>query len=268
MNPLNYLKGVLRTRGARMDKAAILEDKSLDSIDLQDFASGLNDRSGYYRRAYRSFHNELPQALRDHREYFQSERRGFGEDAFHTLWWLLVKRFQPANFLEIGVYRGQTISLVALLNKLADTPCDIHGISPFSSAGDSVSKYRAEVDYLSDTLANFDHFSLPHPNLLKAYSTDSEAVAHIRSRTWDCIYIDGNHDYEIVRKDWEVCSTNVNPGGLIVLDDSGLTTSYRPPRFATGGHPGPSKLAAELTNSAFAEILQVGHNRVFQKGRA
>ena len=79
------------------------------------------------------------------------------------------------------------------------------------------------------------------------------------------IYIDGNHDYDVVVKDWAACSRATRKGGVIVLDDSGLTTSYRPPPFATGGHPGPSKLATEINPSEFQEILQVGHNRVFLK---
>jgi hypothetical protein len=52
---------------------------------------------------------------------------------------------------------------------------------------------------------------------------------------------------------------------VIVLDDSGLTTAYRPPLFATGGHPGPSRLASELDRSRFREVLQVGHNRAFER---
>jgi hypothetical protein len=50
-----------------------------------------------------------------------------------------------------------------------------------------------------------------------------------------------------------------------VLDDSGLDSRYHPLVFATGGHPGPSKLAQEIHRSQFLELLQVGHNRVFQK---
>jgi hypothetical protein len=79
------------------------------------------------------------------------------------------------------------------------------------------------------------------------------------------IYIDGNHDYEIARQDWELCSRHLSGRGVIVLDDSGLTTSFRPPAFATGGHPGPSRLAQEIDRKEFREVLQVGHNRAFQK---
>ena len=90
-------------------------------------------------------------------------------------------------------------------------------------------------------------------------------VELIKSQSWDLIYIDGNHDYEIVKKDFEVCSSALSPNGLIILDDSSLYTDYSPPRYSTAGHPGPSKLANEIDKNKFKEILAVGHNRVFMK---
>jgi predicted O-methyltransferase YrrM len=152
-----------------------------------------------------------------------------------------------------------------MLQKRNDLAENVTGISPFEAAGDSVTRYQEEVDYLADTLKNFEFFSLSKPNLLKAYSTDKAAAEFIATRSWDCLYIDGNHDYEVAKADWQVCAANVKPGGLIVLDDSGLNTNYHPPIFATGGHPGPSQVAREISRSDFREILQVGHNRVFQR---
>jgi SAM-dependent methyltransferase len=234
------------------------------SLERLNWQRSLTDPTDFYLECLRYFYQQVPAELRQHREYFCAGR-GFGEDAFHVLWHLLFQEFKPANFLEIGVFRGQTISLMALLAKMSATPCEVFGISPFAPAGDSVSKYARDVDYYQDTLANFAHFALPKPNLLRAYSTDPEAVKLIHSRPWDMFYIDGNHDYEIARKDWDECSRAVKAGGIIVLDDAGLTTPYRPPVFATGGHPGPSRIAKEIDPAQFKEVLQVGHNRVFQK---
>jgi hypothetical protein len=250
---------------AKADAGRILCSPEDGQIQLDDFNSSQADPVRYYSRAFRSFHRELPLPFKYHREYFTKEGRGYGEDAFHVMWWHLLNRLRPANFLEIGVYRGQTLSLAALISQLGKFPCEIHGISPFLAAGDSVSEYDENLDYLPDVLSHFDHFSLPHPTLLRAYSTEPAAVTLIQSRKWDCIYIDGSHDYEVVASDWKLCADNVRPGGCIVLDDSGLSTAYRSPRFATGGHPGPSKVASEIDRYAFTEILQVGHNRVFQR---
>lgn len=265
MHPLKYAKGRYVQWCANRARGKLLARDAITSVDPEDFGASLRDPNAYYQRAFQDFHRVLPSELRAHRAYFQAERRGFGEDGFHTMWWRLIRRYRPARFLEIGVYRGQTISLVALIAKLEGLACEVTGISPFTSAGDSVSKYSAEVDYLEDTLAHFRHFNLPEPRLIRAYSTDPDALAVIAAGAWDCMYIDGNHDYDVVRADWTTCSRAVAPGGLIVLDDSGLTTTYKPPAFATGGHPGPSRVAAEIDRSMFQEILQVGHNRVFRR---
>jgi hypothetical protein len=181
------------------------------------------------------------------------------------MWWLIFNRFKPQSFLEIGVYRGQTISLASFLQRQLSISGTVAGVSPFTAAGDSVSRYKGGIDYLEDTKANFAHFRLPEPMLFPAYSTAPEAVEFIRSRLWDCIYIDGNHEYEVALSDWKVCAENVKLGGLVVLDDASLGTNYQPPIFATGGHPGPSRVAAEIDPSKFKEVLRVGHNRVFQR---
>ncbi len=237
----------------------------IEGVDPEDFEASLRDPTRYYLRSFQDFHREVPGAVRAHRTYFSKERRGFGEDAFHAMWWRLIRRYQPKTFLEIGVYRGQTISLVGLIARLESFACDITGISPFTSAGDSVSDYSEEIDYHDDVLRNFQHFDLREPRLVRAFSTEPAARDVIRECPWDCVYIDGNHDYEVVQADWRACADAAAPGGLIVLDDAGLTTSYRPPPFATAGHPGPSRLAEEIDRSRFRELLQVGHNRVFQK---
>ncbi len=268
MNPLKYAKGRYVGWRAHRAQQKLLAHPSITLIEPEDFETSLRDPSAYYQRAFQDFHRVLPEALRAHRRYFEAEGRGFGEDAFHTMWWRLIRRYRPARFLEIGVYRGQTISLVALIAKREGLACEVTGISPFTSAGDSVSQYLTDLDYLEDTRANFRHFDLPEPRLIKAYSTDPEALAVIAAGAWDCIYIDGNHDYDVVCADWTACSRAVARGGLIVLDDAGLTTSYRPPPFATAGHPGPSRVAAEIDRAMFQEILQVGHNRVFRRNDA
>jgi UDP-N-acetylglucosamine transferase subunit ALG13 len=126
-------------------------------------------------------------------------------------------------------------------------------------------RYREHVDYLADTRTNLAHFGLAEPELIRAFSTDTAARGRVARGSWDAIYIDGNHDYEVARADWDLCATHVAPGGIIVLDDSAMDTAYRAPAFATAGHPGPSQVASEINRNEFREILCVGHNRVFQR---
>lgn len=240
--------------------------RDADSSVLDDWGRSLADPTSYYLDCVRCFHGpHFPEEFKKHRSYFRKDQRGFGEDAFHVLWWMIFRELRPQRFLEIGVYRGQTISFAAMLQRALGITGSVTGISPFSAAGDSVSSYRASIDYLHDTQLNFRAFDLTAPELIKAFSTDKIATDLIGREAWDAIYIDGNHDYEIAKADWSACSESVRAGGIIILDDAALGTTYRPPRFATAGHPGPSRLASEIGSFAFREILQVGHNRVFQK---
>jgi methyltransferase family protein len=260
-----YIKNIWPKIAAGRQKKTILQIAGPGELKRSEWARSIGEPTEFYFDCFRYFHHRLPSDLREHRSYFTSQGRGFGEDAFHVMWFLLFREFQPEDFLEIGVFRGQTLSLAALLSRMNKLPGDVCGISPFSSAGDSVSRYRSNVDYFQDTLKNFNHFRLPAPRLVRAFSTDREAEEVIASKQWEMVYIDGNHDYEVARKDWDNCSANLKMGGIIVLDDSSLMTAFRPPVFSTAGHPGPSKLAEEIDSKRFREVLRVGHNRAFQK---
>ena len=263
-----FLGGQLHSARARSAKKKAIKTPRSTSVSRfarVKWADSLNDPTDFYLDCFHLFHQRYFLGLYNHRSYFAKSGRGFGEDSFHVMWWMLLRNLRPVSFLEIGVYRGQTLSLVSLLQRQLRIEGSVVGISPFLPAGDAVSNYCVDIDYLADTLKNFEHFELPAPELLKAYSTDEIAVRRIQDTVWDAIYIDGNHDYEIAKQDWETCASSVRVGGVIILDDSALSTNYRPPAFATGGHPGPSRIADEIDKSRFIEILQVGHNRVFQR---
>lgn len=232
-------------------------------IKINDIKNTFRTRNEEYQYFHHFFWNLAPTWLREHRNYFTQNHRGFGEAAFHSMWFFLFKEFNPKNVLEIGIYRGQTISLFALLSKFFNINSSIHGISPFSASGDSVSVYLSEIDYYNDVLENIKYFDLPIPALHRGFSTDDSMVDIIKSKSWDLIYIDGNHDYEVVKVDYHNCIHNIKPGGLLVFDDSSLYTDFTPPFFSSAGHPGPSKVANEIDVNLFKEILSVGHNRVF-----
>src|SRR5688572_12496275 len=215
MNIRNFLHArCMDVRVLLAQRRVLRQGPPVAAISPTTWPQSISNPREFYLDCFRYFHRCLPPCIKTHRRYFQRKKRGFGEDAFHTMWFLLLREFQPRNFLEIGVYRGQTLSLIALLARHHGFVCEVHGTSPFSSAGDSVSRYCEGIDYYDDTLKNFNFFSLSPPQLLRAYSTDPLARKLITSRSWDLIYIDGNHDYAVARADWELCSAHVRPGGL------------------------------------------------------
>jgi hypothetical protein len=181
------------------------------------------------------------------------------------MWWLLFREFKPRYCLEIGVYRGQMISLWTQLSRLLELDCEVYGISPFSSLGDNVSTYRGDIDYYADTISSFESLGLPLPRLTVARSADEDAVKLMESRRWDLIFVDGSHDYEVVLADCLASSRNLAVGGLLVMDDASLGTSFRPPVFSFAGHPGPSRVAAEFAMKNLTFVGAVGHANVFRR---
>ena len=100
-----------------------------DFSALEDWGRSLADPTGYYLDCVRYFHGpHFPEELKKHRQYFLQGQRGFGEDAFHVMWWMLFREMRPKSFLEIGVYRGQTLSLAALHHRTLGIEGSVTGI--------------------------------------------------------------------------------------------------------------------------------------------
>ncbi len=69
---------------------------------------------------------------------------------------IYFKEFKPKKVLENWSFiEVLTLSLFSLLSQKFNLNTEVHGISPFSPAGDSVSKYLAELDYYEDVNKNF-----------------------------------------------------------------------------------------------------------------
>lgn len=218
-----------------------------------------------YLYLHHYFFHLLPVRARHHRQYFSVQQRGFGENAFHAMWYLLLREYRPGRCLEIGVYRGQTISMWALYGDLLSFDIAVTGISPFSPTGDSVSRYPRSIDYYADTLDNFAKMGLPAPRLIRALSSDAQARDAIAAQAWDLIFIDGNHDYDVAVQDYEACVRALPPGGMLVIDDSSLYTDYVPPWYSFAGHPGPSRIVRDRAAHELIRVATVGHNNIFRK---
>lgn len=219
-----------------------------------------------YRICDEVFATALPEEIRQHRRFFAESGRGFGENAFHAMWWYLFEEFRPTSCLEIGVHRGQTCSLWGLIGRLQSARVAVHAISPFDGSGDSVSRYENRIDYEREVIAVYRQFAGAEITPVRAWSTDATARSHITARKWDVIYIDGSHDYDVVRQDVELAAGALAAGGILVMDDSSLYRDIRFLRGAFRGHPGPSRVAQEVADVLLRRVAIVGHNTVYTKG--
>jgi predicted O-methyltransferase YrrM len=87
----------------------------------------------------------------------------------------------------------------------------------------------------------------------------------MKKNSFDCIYIDGSHDYEVVLADYRNSVASLKPGGILVMDDSSLGTDFSPPKFSFAGHPGPSRVAREFADRELVFLAGVGHQNVYRR---
>jgi hypothetical protein len=224
-----------------------------DWKDIPEAHKELNER-------FEGMVNNTPY-LRLHRDWVQDNVFGFGERSFHWMWLLLIDEMpNDFNFLEIGVFRGQVISLIRLISNVVGKQPNIYGITPLDST-DGV----WESNYEQDLKTIHDKFDLGETyNIIKGLSTDEKIITEANERQYDIVYIDGGHSYDVVKADLANYLPMIKIGGYLVTDDS--AKKYKMPFNYFSGIDDVSRVVDEvLPNDSFKELFNVVHNRVFQK---
>lgn len=224
----------------------------------------LLSRTEVYKYFETQFRFCSSQFLWKHNSFFKQLERGFGEPAFHAAWHHIFGEFAPKKCLEIGVYRGQIISLWSILSNKFGFSCSIYGVTPLLPIGDSVSKY-ININFRTDIKSNFEYFKLREATIVAQLSSSPSAKEVIRNGNWDLIYIDGSHDYDDVYSDYICALSGLSPDGILALDDSSLFLDEIKGNKAFSGHSGPSLICQELAINELNHILSVGHLNFFQR---
>lgn len=222
---------------------------------------------------YQAFLNEVlnTQYLLSHRRHVEANKLGFGDMAFHYMWKVLLDevadKFDTVHFMEIGVFKGQVLSLVPMICEHENHPYDFVGVSPLSNAGDKFSKYPDD-DYESIVAGMCKKFGVDfnmNENMIKGYSTDPKIIDKIKQRLFNLVYIDGSHDYADVVSDIKVVDSVLEVGGYVVFDDASKFLNM--PKGIWRGHVDVSKAVRDVVerNDSYKEVFACGHNRVFRK---
>lgn len=227
--------------------------------------------------------------LAEHRRHVEAHQLGFGDPAFHAMWRGLMlaaaMRFGRVRALEIGVFKGQVISLWALLAKTLALPIQIAAISPLAGSVAprpgfwSALRYRvdrrfrehidngnfyADDDYEAAIRGLFERFGLDFSAvaLHRGYSTDPLLRARLGEERFEVVYVDGDHSYEGARQDFLTYGPKVVPGGWLIADDASCDL---PGSRFWKGHPAVSRAVTVLPELGFRNVLNVGHNRIYQR---
>ena len=199
--------------------------------------------------------------LNDHRDWVANHMFGFGEKSFHWMWKCLVDAMPTDfSFLEVGVFRGQVLSLIELLASYTQRKSRRWGVTPLSPIGIGwESDYGKDIELLHDT------FNIPKDySIIQYNSTDPKAIEEASKRMYDIVFIDGGHDYETVKSDLKHYTPLVKEGGYLVIDDSAC--KFHMPFGYFQGIAEVCKAVDEvLPNTQFEELFCVVHNRVFKK---
>jgi hypothetical protein len=227
--------------------------------------------------------------LARHRRHIEEKKLGFGDPAFHALWLLLLeaasRRFTAVRALEIGVFKGQIISLWSLLAREDQLDVRVSALGPlrgqpaprsrlatwlryrlspaFREKVDNANFY-ADEDYAAVVQELFAHFQLDFSAVRfhRGFSTDPAILHALADDTFHLIYVDGDHTYEGALHDLRTFGPKVVLGGWLVADDAGRDL---PGSAFWKGHEAVSRAVAELPGLGFKNILNVGHNRVFER---
>lgn len=178
-----------------------------------------------------------------------------------------------APIIEIGSFCGLSTNLIDYYkrkfgrsNKLIN--CDKWEWNDEGEIGESGVSYEAYLEFaLSTYKRNVEMFSSALPFTVKEFSDDfftlwreGKTVTDIFEREIELggkisfAFIDGNHDYEFAKRDFDNTDEFLEPGGFILFDDSGDYSKW-----------GVVKARDDVIASGRYEIVMKNPNYLFRK---
>ena len=253
---------------------AVVTKELLPYMTVENLGDFYEDDEETHTRIWTNFKalvNSTPM-LKDHRDWVVNNNWGYGNRAFHWMWNVLVQQApKQFKFLEIGVFKGQTISLISLLNQQYKKNGQVYGVTPLSKTGDKYATHP-DVDYEQHIQQIYAQFGLSGDDLtlIQGYSNDPEIIEIAADQgPYDFVYVDGCHDYEVVVSDLTKYGDMLKVGGYLIVDDS--SNHLKIPdgliRMNWRGLIDVSNAVRDVTekDGRFIHRFAVGHNRVFQR---
>ena len=139
-------------------------------------------------------------------------RSGLGDSA--NLLYGFVRSMKPETCVEIGSARGKSACFIGMALK-ENGRGKLYAIDPHTTTAWNDDQ---SVETLSVLQSNITQLGLD--NQVSILRTTSEEAARQWTRSIDFIFIDGDHSYEGVKRDWELFLPHIKPFGLAVFHDT------------------------------------------------
>ena len=92
-SPRQILSQILRSCQYRWDSR---RRRAFDcDLSFSEAVNEFGEPNELYAYLHHYYHHLASPELGEHREYFSTGQRGFGEDAFHAMWWTLLREYHP-----------------------------------------------------------------------------------------------------------------------------------------------------------------------------
>jgi predicted O-methyltransferase YrrM len=136
--------------------------------------------------------------------------------SFNCYYWLKYLKGLNGRALEIGSFEG--VSTMFILKKLCFNYLEC--VDPWTGNEEMYDVNHKDKD-LNPNLSekNFDLNMQEFSGLYKKNKMFSDKFFNINNNSFNFIFIDGSHEYQVIRNDIKNSFNNLNKNGIIIIDD-------------------------------------------------
>jgi len=126
----------------------------------------------------------------------------------------LIKEYKPRVIVELGVHYGDSYFTFCQACEELELDTQLFGIDHWQ--GDEQTGFYE--DEVFETVSSYNEEFYPEQSTLLRMDFE-EGLQQFEDQTVDLLHIDGSHDYESVKNDFNTWRPKVNKGGMVLLHD-------------------------------------------------